>query len=70
MFSDYPKISENVFMFNIDVVSGKLDESIADDRIGMTVVEIFMIFFSKIEKCRGLRLRHSGSTTSSPETKV
>jgi Family of unknown function (DUF6169) len=63
MFSDYPKISENIFMFNIDVVSGKPDESIAVDRIGVTIVEVFKIFFSKIENvavyvCDTLDERH------------
>jgi hypothetical protein len=63
MFADYPKIAENIFMFNIDVVSGKPDESIAVDRIGVTIVEVFKIFFSKIENvavyvCDTLDERH------------
>jgi len=63
MFSDYPSIAENIFMFNIDVISGKPDDSFADERIGITVFEVFKIFFSKIENvavyvCDTLDERH------------
>jgi hypothetical protein len=34
MFADYPEIADNIFMFNIDVMDGNADESIADERIG------------------------------------
>lgn len=49
MFSDYPAIAENVFSFNIDVLDGDADSSITDDRIGVTIVEVFNLFFKKLE---------------------
>ena len=63
MFSDYPSIAENIFTFNIDVISGIPDDSIADERIGITIFEVFKIFFSKIENvaiyvCDTLDERH------------
>jgi hypothetical protein len=63
MFSDYPNIAENIFTFNIDVISGKPDDSSADERIGVTIFEVFKVFFSKIENvavyvCDTLDERH------------
>ena len=49
MFSDYPAIAENVFSFNIDVLDGNADSSITDDRIGITILEVFKLFFTKLE---------------------
>ena len=49
MFSEYPAIAENVFSFNIDVLDGNADGSVMDNRIGITVLEVFMLFFSKLE---------------------
>ncbi len=49
MFSDYPAIAENVFSFNIDVLNGDTDSSITDDRIGVTILEVFKFFFTRIE---------------------
>ena len=48
MFSDYPAIAENVFSFNIDVLDGDADTSITDDRIGVTILEVFNLFFKKL----------------------
>ncbi|MEO5947343.1 MAG: DUF6169 family protein [Chitinophagaceae bacterium] len=47
MFGDYPELSGNVYSFNIDV--GDTDNSGADERVGLTVVEVFRIFFSRLE---------------------
>jgi hypothetical protein len=49
MFSDYPAIAENVFSFNIDVLDGDADSSVTDDRIGVTILEVFKLFFTKIQ---------------------
>lgn len=49
MFSDYPAFAENVFSFNIDVLDGDTDGSITDDRIGVTILEVFKLFFTKLE---------------------
>lgn len=63
MFYEYPDIAQNIFSFNIDVVSGKPDNSTADERIGYTVMKVFMLFFEKIENvavyvCDSLDERH------------
>ncbi|MBL7731384.1 MAG: hypothetical protein JNM88_09410 [Chitinophagaceae bacterium] len=49
MFSDYPAIAGYVFAFNIDVLDGDADNSITDDRIGITIFEVFKLFFTKLE---------------------
>jgi len=48
MFSDYPAIAENVFSFNIEVLDGDADISITDERIGVTILEVFNLFFKKL----------------------
>ena len=49
MFTDYPAIAENVFSFNINVLDGDADSSITDDKIGITILEVFNLFFKKLE---------------------
>lgn len=49
MFSGYPVLSGNVYSFNIDVAEGDADIAAADERIGLTVVEVFRVFFSRVE---------------------
>ena len=49
MFSDYAAIAQHVFSFNIDVLDGNADSSITDDRIGITILEVFKLFFTKLE---------------------
>ena len=49
MFSDYPAIAQHVFSFNIDVLDGNADSSITDDRIGITILDVFKLFFTKLE---------------------
>ncbi len=49
MFAEYPDLSGNVYSFNIDVTEGDTEISANDDRIGQTIVEVFRIFFSRIE---------------------
>ena len=63
MFDDYPHLADSIFMFNIDVVSGIPDETILDDKIGYTVLQVFKSFFEKIENvavyiCDSLDERH------------
>ncbi len=47
MFLDFPKIADQVYMFNIDVIEGLPDETISDERVGRTVLEVFKQFFQK-----------------------
>lgn len=49
MFSEYPDFSGHTYTFNIDLISDESDIAINDERVGMTIVEIFKVFFSKIE---------------------
>jgi hypothetical protein len=49
MFEKYPAFSDNVYTFNIDVIYGDADESISDERIGLTIVEIFKSFFYEMK---------------------
>jgi hypothetical protein len=44
MFDNYPELSKNIYSFNLDV-RGDWQFSKSDDRIGLTVVEIFRRFF-------------------------
>jgi hypothetical protein len=48
MFSDYPAIAGNIFSFNIEVIAGNETEAAVDERIGITVVETFRLFFEKM----------------------
>lgn len=47
MFARYPLIAPQVYMFNIDVIKGNPDEGVADERIGLTVLQVFTTFFRK-----------------------
>lgn len=47
MFADYPVLAGHVYMFNIDVLEGNPDQGISDDRIGVTVLEVFRAFFRR-----------------------
>lgn len=49
MFDAYPELSGNVYSFNIDVAEGNWDMAVSDERIGVTVVEVFRVFFRKKE---------------------
>ncbi len=49
MFADYPRIAGNIYSFNIDVIEGDSNAVISDERIGLTIVEVFKIFFKRIE---------------------
>ncbi|MEP7168863.1 MAG: DUF6169 family protein [Bacteroidota bacterium] len=49
MFVDYPDISTNIYTFNVDAVEGNADAAIADERIGITIVEILKMFFNKVK---------------------
>lgn len=46
MFSGHPEIANNIYMFNIDVLNGNPDFTISDERIGLTILEVFNHFFS------------------------
>ncbi|MCA6381610.1 MAG: hypothetical protein IM606_15470 [Cytophagales bacterium] len=41
LFSDYPSIAKQVFTFNIDVIEGSPENTIYDERIGVTVLHVF-----------------------------
>ena len=47
MFAAYPAIAPQIYMFNIDVVEGNPDVRLSDDRIGLTILSIFNLFFQK-----------------------
>lgn len=49
MFSDYPHIANNIYSFNIDVTQANPDLAFTDERIGIIIVEIFRLFFEKIQ---------------------
>lgn len=49
MFSAYPHIANNIYSFNITVMEGETDIAFTDERIGITIVEIFRLFFEKIQ---------------------
>jgi hypothetical protein len=49
MFSDYPLIADNIYSFNIDVVEGNWDYASIDEKIGVTIVEIFRLFFERVK---------------------
>jgi hypothetical protein len=47
MFQEYPHIAEDVYSFNIDVIDGETFFAVADERIGLTIVEVFKAFFKR-----------------------
>jgi hypothetical protein len=49
MFFAYPEIAEQIYMFNIDVIQGNPVDSASDDRIGLTVLQVFQLFFQRTE---------------------
>ena len=46
IFTEYLDQLVDVYMFNIDVVDGKPEEHVHDDRIGLTILEVFKKFFT------------------------
>lgn len=62
-FSDYPNIAKQVFTFNIDVIEGSAENTIYDERISVTVLHVFKLFFENRENvvvyvCDNLDDRH------------
>jgi hypothetical protein len=49
MFEDYPNIKCPVYSFNIEATEGDPDHSPGDDRIGITILEVFNLFFTRLE---------------------
>ena len=49
MFEDYPHIAGNIYSFNIDVLEGDSNAVTSDERIGVTIVEVFKTFFKRVE---------------------
>ncbi len=47
MFQEYPKIAEDVYSFNIDVIDGETSFAASDERIGLTIVEVLKSFFNR-----------------------
>ncbi|MFN7260519.1 MAG: DUF6169 family protein [Cyclobacteriaceae bacterium] len=63
LFSDYPSIAKQVFTFNIDVIEGSPENTNYDERIGVTVLHVFKLFFENRENvvvyvCDNLDDRH------------
>jgi hypothetical protein len=49
MFYQYPSLAENIYTINIDVLEGTIEHIIEDNRIGITVIEIFKLFFANVD---------------------
>ncbi len=49
MFANYPHINDNVYSFNIYLLKGDSDITPIDERIGITIVQVFKTFFKRIE---------------------
>ena len=47
MFNEYPLLAENVYSFNIDVIDRDIALTGEDERIGLTIVEVFKTFFER-----------------------
>jgi Family of unknown function (DUF6169) len=47
MFDEYPHLAKNVYSFNIDVITGDTALTGEDERIGLTIVQVFSIFFTR-----------------------
>lgn len=63
MFADFQKIVSPFYTFNIDVISGDPDITAGDERIALTVLYVFNLFFATIENvavyvCDSLDERH------------
>lgn len=48
MFAEYPDIAHTIYSFNIDVANGDVTSVATDERIGITIVEVFKAFFRRI----------------------
>ena len=49
MFAGYPHLAGNVYSFNIDVIEGDISLTGQDERVGLTIVEVFKTFFVRQE---------------------
>jgi hypothetical protein len=49
MFDEYPVIREHIYTFNIEVLSGNPEIVTEDERIGLTILEVFRSFFDRID---------------------
>ncbi len=49
IFQDILSIAENIYTINIDVIEGDIYNSKEDERIGITIIEIFHLFFKDIK---------------------
>lgn len=49
MFTDYPNLAQQVYMFNMDVLEGDTTRTATDERIGVTILTVFKLFFQKEE---------------------
>ncbi len=63
IFEQYPNVANSIYWFTIDAKQGDADASINDERIGLTVFEVFKVFFANIENvaiyvCDSLDNRH------------
>lgn len=63
MFYEFPSLAENIYTINIDVIEGDIENTIEDDRIGLTIIQIFKMFFIEVKNaivyvCDGNDERH------------
>jgi Family of unknown function (DUF6169) len=49
IFSDYPAMAVNVYSFNLEVAEGDTSLSGEDEKVGITIVEVFRYFFIRKE---------------------
>lgn len=49
MFADYPQLAQQIYMFNVETVEGEPDSSYADERIGLTILDILKVLFQRSE---------------------
>jgi hypothetical protein len=49
LFDAIPYNASKVYMFNIEIIEGNADNSIADERIGATIFEVFNILFANTQ---------------------
>lgn len=66
----YPAIAAEVFMFNIDVIEGNPDERLQDDRIGLTVLQVFNLFFQRSQNVAEYICDSIGQPAALQKTKI
>ncbi len=47
LFAEYPNIAKQIYMFSLEAIQGDPDEGTSDERIGITLLRIFSLFFKE-----------------------